>query len=80
MKNLNTEINEIIFNFKDKLYTPFDLSNKEIHYMINLVKNGTACISLECSGFCIGKIQIPEEFISKLSECKISAAEYVHSK
>jgi hypothetical protein len=71
------ELNEPMFNFKDPLYSPFDLTTTEIRYIINKVKNGTASISLECSGFCIGRIQIPEEFISKLKYCKICPSEFV---
>ena len=67
---------EPIFNFNDKLYTPFDFNTNKIRYMITKIKNNTACLNLECSGFMIGKIQIPLEFVSKLKECNISQMEF----
>jgi hypothetical protein len=77
---VRVEVNEPTFDFEDGIYTPFDLDTTKIRYIITKIEKNTAHISLECSGFCIGKIQIPSKFISKLSDCKISRMEFSSPK
>ena len=68
---------EPLFNFKSKFYTPFDLNTRKITYHIIKVGNESARLNLECSGFCIGRIELPLEFIPNLKECKLSPTEFV---
>lgn len=72
-KTTKHEITEYpLFDFKNKFYTPFNFDTKDISYYITKEDGSTARLILECSGFCIGKIELPIEFLSKLSECKLS--------
>ena len=70
---------EPLFNFKDKFYTPFDLDTRKITYHIIKIRNNTARLNLECSGFCIGRIELPLEFLPKLKECKLFPTEFGRS-
>ncbi len=53
-----------LFNFKNQLGEPFNLDTREITYHITKIDIdiGTARLNIECSGFIIGKIELPIEF------------------
>jgi hypothetical protein len=65
---------EPLFDFKNKFYTPFNLDTREITYhIVKMDKDiGTSRLNFECSGFMVGSIELPIEFLPKLSECKLS--------